>query len=123
MPKPHGFGSVWRRGFVGLCQVNVVVSTNIDLGPEVILSMTQNGVPSNTVTVGVQYGKLWKDTRGQDLVEYALLLVLLRTAAVATTDRFACELSCVFDGTAQSIEKMRGNIPPGQIIKGNRGCA
>lgn len=67
--------------------------------------------------------RLWKDSHGQDLVEYALLLVLLCTAAVATLDPFACQLSCVFEVTAQSIEKMRGNLPPGQIIKCTRQCS
>ena len=41
-------------GFVGLYQVNVVVPTDVQPGPEVELSLTQNGVPSNTVTVAVQ---------------------------------------------------------------------
>jgi uncharacterized protein (TIGR03437 family) len=41
-------------GFVGLYQVNVVVPASIDSGPEVNLSLVQNGVPSNTVTVAVR---------------------------------------------------------------------
>ena len=41
-------------GFVGLYQVNVVVPTNIQPGSEVDPALTQNGVPSNTVTVAVQ---------------------------------------------------------------------
>ena len=67
--------------------------------------------------------RFWKETRAQDLVEYALLLVLLCTASVAMLDRFACELSCVFDLSAQAIEKARGNIPPGQQLKCRRGCS
>jgi uncharacterized protein (TIGR03437 family) len=41
-------------GFVGLYQVNVVVPANIQPGPEVELILTQNGVPSNTVTLAVR---------------------------------------------------------------------
>ncbi len=41
-------------GFVGLYQVNVVVPTNLQPGPEVELSLLQNGVPSKTVTLAVQ---------------------------------------------------------------------
>jgi uncharacterized protein (TIGR03437 family) len=41
-------------GFVGLYQVNVVVPVNIEPGPAVELSLVQNGVPSNPVTVAVQ---------------------------------------------------------------------
>ena len=41
-------------GFVGLYQVNVVVPPEVAPGPEVELTLTQNGVPSNTVTVAIQ---------------------------------------------------------------------
>ena len=41
-------------GFVGLYQVNVVVPANLQPGSEVELTLTQNGVPSNTVTVAVR---------------------------------------------------------------------
>jgi uncharacterized protein (TIGR03437 family) len=41
-------------GFVGLYQVNVVVPTGIEPGTEVELRLTQNGVPSNSVTVAVR---------------------------------------------------------------------
>ena len=41
-------------GFVGLYQVNVVVPPGVAPGPEVELTLTQNGVPSNTVTLAVR---------------------------------------------------------------------
>jgi len=55
-------------------------------------------------------------------VEYALLLVLLSMASVAALDPLACELECVFDLSAQAIEKARGKIPPGQQLKCRRNC-
>ena len=66
--------------------------------------------------------RLWKDICGQDLTEYALLLVLLCLLAVVGLGRLACEIGCVFDVTAQSIDKLRGNLPPGQQIKCTRTC-
>lgn len=41
-------------GFVGLYQVNVVVPPGIQPGMEVELTLTQNGVPSNPVTLALQ---------------------------------------------------------------------
>ncbi len=67
--------------------------------------------------------RLWKEICGQDLTEYALLLVLLSLLVVVGLGRFACEIGCVFDVTAQSIEKLRGNLPPGQQIKCTRSCS
>jgi len=40
--------------------------------------------------------KLWKDESGQDLVEYALLLVLIALAAVATMKTLATAIQTVF---------------------------
>jgi pilus assembly protein Flp/PilA len=40
--------------------------------------------------------KLWKDESGQDLVEYALLLVLIALAAVATMKTLATAIEGVF---------------------------
>ena len=41
-------------GFVGLYQVNVVVPAGVQPGSEVELTLTQNDVPSNTVTVATR---------------------------------------------------------------------
>ena len=41
-------------GFVGLYQVNVVVPSAVEPGSEIELTLTQNGVPSNTVTLAIQ---------------------------------------------------------------------
>lgn len=41
-------------GFVGLYQVDVVVPAGVQPGSEVELTLSQNGVPSNTVTIAVQ---------------------------------------------------------------------
>jgi Flp pilus assembly pilin Flp len=66
--------------------------------------------------------KLWRGIRGQDLTEYALLLVVLVLAVVAVVPRFACNLYCIFEQTAVSLDKARAGIPPGQQQKCTRNC-
>jgi len=41
-------------GFVGLYQVNARVPAGVAAGNAVALVLTQNGVPSNTVTIAVR---------------------------------------------------------------------
>ena len=72
--------------------------------------------------VGRFLSSLWRDIRGQDLTEYALLLVLLSLGAVSTMPKLACEVACVFELTADAIEKARQRIPPGQQMKCSRQC-
>jgi Flp pilus assembly pilin Flp len=47
--------------------------------------------------------KLWKDDAGQDLVEYALLVVLISLAAVAAMDGLASGISDAFSNAAANL--------------------
>lgn len=47
--------------------------------------------------------RLWSEDAGQDLTEYALLVVLIALAAVAAVSQFAKTLATVFNNAGQSI--------------------
>jgi len=47
--------------------------------------------------------RLWKESEGQDLTEYGLLLVLVALAAIATMQTLASALSNVFSNSASSL--------------------
>jgi pilus assembly protein Flp/PilA len=47
--------------------------------------------------------RLWKDEEGQDLTEYALLLVLLTLAAIGTLGTLAGAISGVFSSAAKNL--------------------
>jgi pilus assembly protein Flp/PilA len=47
--------------------------------------------------------RLWREEEGQDLTEYALLVVLIALAAVAAIGKFATTLATVFNNAGQSI--------------------
>jgi pilus assembly protein Flp/PilA len=47
--------------------------------------------------------RLWKEEEGQDLTEYALLLVLVALSAIATMRKLASSLSNVFSSAASSL--------------------
>jgi len=47
--------------------------------------------------------KLWKDEEGQDLTEYALLLVLLSLAAIGALGTLATAINGVFTTAATSL--------------------
>jgi pilus assembly protein Flp/PilA len=47
--------------------------------------------------------RLWKEQEGQDLTEYALLLVLLSLAAVATLGTLASAINSVFNQAATNL--------------------
>jgi pilus assembly protein Flp/PilA len=47
--------------------------------------------------------RLWKDEEGQDLTEYALLLVLLSLAAIATLGTLASAINSVFNQAAGNL--------------------
>ena len=49
------------------------------------------------------YMKLWKDEEGQDLTEYALLVVLLALAAVAGMNKLASSINGVFSSAAVNL--------------------
>ncbi len=48
-------------------------------------------------------GRLWREEEGQDLTEYALLLVLLSLAAVATLGSLAGTINNVFSNAAVKL--------------------
>jgi pilus assembly protein Flp/PilA len=47
--------------------------------------------------------RLWKEEEGQDLTEYALLLVLLALAATATLNTLATAIRGVFTNAASNL--------------------
>ena len=47
--------------------------------------------------------RLWKEEEGQDLTEYALLLVLLALAATATLSTLATAIGSVFSNAATNL--------------------
>ena len=47
--------------------------------------------------------RLWKEQEGQDLTEYALLLVLLSLAAVASLSGLATAINSVFAQAATNL--------------------
>jgi pilus assembly protein Flp/PilA len=47
--------------------------------------------------------RLWKEEEGQDLTEYALLLVMLALAATATLSTLATAISGVFTNAATNL--------------------
>jgi pilus assembly protein Flp/PilA len=47
--------------------------------------------------------RLWKEEEGQDLTEYALLLVLISLAAIAAMQSLATSISAVFTNAASSL--------------------
>jgi pilus assembly protein Flp/PilA len=47
--------------------------------------------------------RLWKEEEGQDLTEYALLLVLIALAAITTMKALATAIEGVFTSAATSL--------------------
>lgn len=69
--------------------------------------------------------RLFKDSRGQGLVEYALILVLVSFGAVATQQVLACEVGCAMELTGKRLENFMSigkKIPPGQLKKCSKMC-
>jgi Flp pilus assembly pilin Flp len=54
---------------------------------------------------------LWKDERGQDLTEYALLLVLMALAAVAFVPDLANAVNDVFNAGATELNSHIPSTP------------
>ena len=55
------------------------------------------------VMLRIVHARLWKDTQGQDLVEYGLLLVLVGLSAVASMQGLASAISGIFGSAATSL--------------------
>ncbi len=66
--------------------------------------------------------QLWREVRGQNLTEYALLVAVLALALVSASQTLGCTVPCMFEEAAISIQKARGHIPPGQQKKCSRKC-
>jgi len=47
--------------------------------------------------------KLWKDEEGQDLTEYALLLVLIALAAIVVMSNLGAAINVVFSSGASTL--------------------
>jgi pilus assembly protein Flp/PilA len=47
--------------------------------------------------------RLWKEDEGQDLTEYALLLVLIALSAITAMNSLAKQISNVFSNAASSL--------------------
>jgi pilus assembly protein Flp/PilA len=52
--------------------------------------------------------QLWRDEEGQDLTEYALLLVLIALAAVASVKTLANAITSVFNNAALNLTGVTG---------------
>jgi pilus assembly protein Flp/PilA len=49
------------------------------------------------------FKRLWREENGQDLTEYALLIVLIAMALVASIQPFASAISSVFSNAAANL--------------------
>jgi pilus assembly protein Flp/PilA len=50
-----------------------------------------------------QVNRLWKEEEGQDLVEYALLLVLISLAAIAAMEGLASAISKAYGNASTNL--------------------
>jgi Flp pilus assembly pilin Flp len=69
--------------------------------------------------------RLFRDIRGQGIVEYALMVALVVLASVAAEQVFACKVGCALENMANQIEAIfsKGKkIPPGQQKKCSKKC-
>ena len=51
---------------------------------------------------------LWKDTQGQDLVEYALMVGLVAVAAVAVVPQMATQINTIFNKVTSTLTSASG---------------
>ena len=63
---------------------------------------------------------LLRETRAQDVVEYALLLMMLSLASVAVIPELACVIQCAFAEAADSIDDAAERKPPKKIPPGQK---
>jgi pilus assembly protein Flp/PilA len=67
------------------------------------LGQAQNGSAHERNSMKDILVRLWKEEEGQDLTEYALLLVLLALAATATLNTLATAIRGVFTNAASNL--------------------
>jgi Flp pilus assembly pilin Flp len=65
-----------------------------------------------------------KDSWGQGLVEYVLVLALVALGSVAAEQTFACELGCAFENVGYEIGRIYDakQLPPGQVKNCSKKC-
>ncbi len=66
--------------------------------------------------------RLWRETRGQNLTEYALLVAMVALSLVSASQKLGCTVGCMLEEASISIDKARGHIPPGQQKKCSKTC-
>jgi Flp pilus assembly pilin Flp len=49
------------------------------------------------------FNRLWKDQEGQDLTEYALLLVLIALGAIAVMSTLGSQINIVFSAASSTL--------------------
>ena len=54
------------------------------------------------------FRNLWKDTQGQDLVEYALMVGLVAVAAVAVVPQMATQINTIFNKVTTVLTSAAG---------------
>ncbi len=58
---------------------------------------------------------LRRDASAAELIEYALVVAIIGLGIIVAVSRLGCQIDCVYQQVALSIEKGRENIPPGQM--------
>ena len=66
-----------------------------EIGPPTTIAVSQD-TREETKTMKQLLLRLWKEEEGQDLTEYALLLVLLTLAAIGSLSQLATAINGVF---------------------------
>jgi Flp pilus assembly pilin Flp len=91
------------------------------------MTETTRTVPwQSRVALKTYLSRLLRDARGQGLVEYVLLLVLIAFATVAAQQAYACRVGCAFEYMVAQLEQILGTgkkIPPGHAKKCSKKCA
>lgn len=62
-----------------------------------------NSEEEATITMKSLFARLWREEEGQDLTEYALLLVLLALAAAAVLPQLATAINLVFTNATTTL--------------------
>lgn len=66
-----------------------------------------------------------RNTTGQGIVEYLLLLALISFGVVAALPTLACRMQCAFENVATQLEYLLTTgkkVPPGQARKCTKEC-
>ena len=75
---------------------------------------------------GKHFLRLLKDSRGQGVVEYILLLALISFGCVAALPGLACRVTCALENVGTELERLildaDKKIPPGQAKKCTKKC-